>query len=134
MARSMWESRLSALVLAAAALAAAGCGGGSGQAVNRSGTLDLALDEYRILPAKIEIGTGTIVISARNRGVLTHNVVVQVPAKSEEDRPVELGRTPTAHPGQTVQTSIRLQPGTYRLVCTIANHENLGQYATVEVK
>jgi hypothetical protein len=26
-----------------------------------------------------------------------------------------------------------LEPGKYRLVCTIANHDNLGQYAELKV-
>ena len=38
-------------------------------------------------------------------------------------------------PGETAPAiKIALQPGTYRLVCTIANHDDLGQYGTLVVK
>jgi hypothetical protein len=29
---------------------------------------------------------------------------------------------------------VTLKPGKYRLVCTIANHDNLGQYAELKVE
>jgi uncharacterized cupredoxin-like copper-binding protein len=41
--------------------------------------------------------------------------------------------TKTLFPGQTAQTTVDLEPGKYRLVCTIANHDNLGQYAELKV-
>jgi hypothetical protein len=28
---------------------------------------------------------------------------------------------------------VQLEPGKYRLVCTIANHDNLGQYGELKV-
>ena len=34
-----------------------------------------------------------------------------------------------ALPRRDAQTTVDLKPGKYRLVCTIANHDNLGQYA-----
>jgi hypothetical protein len=57
-----------------------------------------------------------------------------VPAESEQQKPRPLGRTDTAHAGQTVTADVVLKPGTYRLACTIGNHVNLGQYATLEVR
>ena len=41
--------------------------------------------------------------------------------------------TKTLFPGETGQTTVDLAPGKYRLVCTIANHDNLGQYAELKV-
>jgi hypothetical protein len=32
-----------------------------------------------------------------------------------------------------VRTAVTLKPGKYRLVCTIANHDNLGQYGELKV-
>jgi plastocyanin len=124
-----------ALAVAAAALLA-GCGGAGETVVDRDGTLRLTLDEYRIEPEQIEVRAGRVHIVARNRGVLTHNVAVQEYAESEEATPVVYGRTRTAHPGQTVTTDEdpNLEPGKYRLACTIANHENLGQFGILYVR
>jgi plastocyanin len=124
-----------AVAVAAAALLA-GCGGAGETVVDRDGTLRLTLDEYRIQPEQIEVRAGRVHIVARNRGVLTHNVAVQEYAESEEATPTVYGRTRTAHPGQTVTTDEdpNLEPGKYRLACTIANHENLGQFGILYVR
>ena len=44
-----------------------------------------------------------------------------------------MGGTPTARPGTTVTGTVRLPPGTYRLACTISNHDDLGMWAELEV-
>ena len=45
------------------------------------------------------------------------------------------GGTRTAQPGETVTTTFpQLEPGTYRLACTIANHDDLGQYGKLIVQ
>jgi uncharacterized cupredoxin-like copper-binding protein len=121
-----------ALLGAAAVLSACG---GSTPVRDRDGTLRLKLDEYRIRPQALEVHTGVIRIVARNGGRLTHNVKVQQADDAQgSTTPVDFGGTPTAQPGQTVRSDpIRLEPGTYRLVCTIGNHENLGQYAELRV-
>ena len=56
------------------------------------------------------------------------------PAAIGEDEERQYGRTPTAHPGQRVETAVTLKPGKYRVVCTIANHDNLGQYGELKVQ
>lgn len=124
---------LAALTLA---LCAGGCGDDVHAVTDRDATLHLTLDEYRIMPRDIEVRAGRIHIVARNAGRLTHNVAVERFADSPEtDTIVELGRTATAHPGETVSetTEIVLKPGKYRLVCTIGNHDDLGQYGTLVV-
>ena len=122
-----------ALVVAAWA---GGCGDDGETVVDRDGTLRLTLDEYRIQPEQILVRAGRVHIVARNLGVLTHIVAVQSSAESEEATPAVYARTRTSHPGQTVSTDPdpALKPGKYRLVCTIANHENLGQFATLYVR
>jgi plastocyanin len=129
----MWLSRPAVILFASAAAVAGGCGGDD-LVVDRDAVLHLKLDEYRIRPGRIAVRPGRIRIVARNEGVLTHNVVVQVPAESEVQKPRQLARTDTAHPGQTVTAAVVLEPGTYRLACTIGNHVNLGQFATLEVR
>jgi len=134
MPRAMWVFRLALPTLAVSGALLAGCGGGSKTVVDRDGILRLTLDEYRIVPERIAVAPGRIHIVARNAGRLTHNVVVERRGGTSAASPVVLARTATAHAGQTVTASVDLRPGTYRLVCTIANHENLGQYATLYVR
>jgi hypothetical protein len=119
--------------LAAAALAATGCGG-EPMVTDRDGVLRLELTEYRIEPGALRTRAGEIKLVGTNRGRLTHNVaVVTAPAPGEDEE--ELGRTDTAFPGDVVRERepIVLRPGRYRVVCTIANHDNLGQYAELDV-
>jgi hypothetical protein len=120
-----------ALLLSAGALAT-GCG--EDPVVDRDGVLRLELTEYAVAPQDIVTKAGQVRIVARNRGVLTHNIaVVTAPDPGEDEE--ELGRTDTAFPGERVteREPIVLRPGRYRLVCSIANHDNLGQYAELEV-
>jgi len=45
-----------------------------------------------------------------------------------------LVRWPVAQPGAVVDREVRLRPGTYRFVCTVANHRALGMQATLRVR
>jgi plastocyanin len=118
---------------AALALSLAGCGGGpTARAPDRR--VELRLDEYRIVPERIEVPAGRITLVARDVGRLTHNVAVVPfarPLAGRRER--RYARTATAHPGDVVSAQVTLRPGRYRLVCTIANHDNLGQYAELRV-
>jgi plastocyanin len=124
---------LTALVLASAALA--GCGDGDPVRVDER-TLTLRLEEFRIVPEDVSVAPGRLRIVATNVGRLTHNV--KVVKEDEEDReapPSELGGTGTAQPGETATfTFENLEPGEYRMVCTITNHDQLGQYGELIVR
>jgi len=125
---------LAALALAASTVAA-GCGSDPPYTPAAGHTVRLRLDEYRVLPQRVTVPAGRIEIVARNTGRLTHNVaVVQFDRPLGEDQEKQYARTPTAHPGDVVRTSVTLKPGKYRLVCTIANHDNLGQYGELKVE
>ena len=46
----------------------------------------------------------------------------------------ELGGTRSTQPGESASMTFEnLEPGEYRLACTIANHDDLGQYGTLVV-
>lgn len=118
---------------AAAALATTGCGRGPVTVV-RGETLRLRLDEYRIEPSRIRIHAGRVRIVARDTGILTHNVAIESP-KRRPGRPfTQYARTRTMHPGQTATLTITLHPGIYRLACTIANHDDLGEHGILIVR
>jgi uncharacterized cupredoxin-like copper-binding protein len=133
--RDPFMRRLAALLLLGAS-AIAGCGGGPSYTHASGGVLRITLDEYRIRPENLEVPAGRIHLEATNTGRLTHNLVIESMEHEEGEEPTLYGRTDTLHPGQhgSEQAPITLKPGTYRLTCSIANHDDLGQYATLKVE
>ena len=48
---------------------------------------------------------------------------------------IEVGGTRSTQPGESASVTFEdLEPGEYRLACTIANHDDLGQYGTLVVE
>ena len=98
--------------------------------------LRVELDEFRVTPQNSIVSSGRLRIVATNVGRLPHNL--KVVREDEEDReapPTELGGTGTAQPGETATfTFEKLDPGEYRVVCTITNHDDLGQYGDLIVE
>jgi hypothetical protein len=123
------------MAVVGAAAAIAGCGGEPAAVTVRGDTVRVTLDEYRIHPQNIRVHAGRIHLVATDTGRLTHNLVVES-ITDDPTKQVVYGRTDTAHAGQTVteRDPLVLKPGRYRLACTIANHENLGQYGTLIVR
>jgi uncharacterized cupredoxin-like copper-binding protein len=122
-------------LLALGAVAFAGCGEGPAYVADDDAALQLTLDEYRIQPENIRVRAGRVHLVARNAGRLTHNLVVQEFDPPPGEEPKEYARTDTAHPGETVSErhDLVLRPGKYRLVCSIANHDDLGQFGELKV-
>jgi plastocyanin len=115
-------------------LAAVGCGGQEPVAIEGR-TLRLRLDEYRIMPQDVRVKAGRLRIIATNVGRLTHNVKIVRQDETDLEAPaVEVGGTRSTQPGESAPTTLHLQPGEYRLACTIANHDDLGQYGTLVVE
>jgi plastocyanin len=131
----MTGGRATSVLLVLAALTAAGCGSAVTYTHAANRHVVVRLDEYRVLPEHIQVTAGQITIDARNTGRLTHNLVVvqfKRPLGGEEEK--QYGRpTKTLFPGQTATTTVDLRPGKYRLICSIGNHDNLGQYAELKV-
>jgi uncharacterized cupredoxin-like copper-binding protein len=131
----MTGGRVSLLLVALAALPLGACGSDVAYTRAPDRRVEVRLDEYRVLPEHIEVRAGTITFVARNTGRLTHNLgVVQFDRPLGDEQEKAYGEpTKTLFPGETGQTTVDLKPGKYRLVCTIANHDNLGQYAELKV-
>jgi plastocyanin len=121
------------LVLCLSMTVIGGCGGGRA-AVATDRTIRFTLDEYRIVPQRIVAPAGRLRVVARNSGLLTHNLVIETNPGNPDAAPQSLRKLRTLHHGEQTQRTVTLKPGTYRLVCTIANHETLGQYGTLIVK
>ena len=122
-----------ALALALVSAAAGGCGSEPATIENR--TLTVRLTEYRLEPQDVRVRAGRLRVVAVNRGRLTHNLhVLREDPEDRERSPDDLGGTATAQPGDTRRhTFTDLDPGEYRIACTIANHDDLGMYGTLEV-
>jgi len=98
-------------------------------------TVRLALDEYRITPQAVVVGEGRIELVVRNEGRLAHDLKVVVPAEEPGDQPRELGGTATLRPGARGRASVTVRGAAeLELVCTLANHDDLGQYGTLVVQ
>lgn len=108
---------------------------GASSPVQIGGTkLTLRLDEYRILPQKVEIHAGRIKIVAENTGILTHTLAVERVRRAASGDPVILARTSTVMPGSSQEVKAYLHPGRYLLVSTIANQADLGMTGTLIVR
>lgn len=142
---SPWPTRAGAGALRAAAagailaaLALGGCGstgGGSGRTatVPAGKPVEVVAKEYSFDPKRIVVKRSAgakdvpIDLRLRNDGSLAHNLKV---LKGER----ELGGTPTFPGGETREGRVRLAPGSYSFVCTVANHRDLGMTGTLVVK
>jgi plastocyanin len=134
------RARASTLLLVTVALLA-GCGGEPASVTDRDATLRIEMTEYRFEPQNLEVQATDrpmrIHVVAKNTGDLTHNVVIEsIDADAEQGtgaQPIVFMKTDTAHPGETVSDDAYLQPGSYRVTCSIGNHDNLGQYGKLVV-
>ena len=123
------------LVACALTLLLAGCGAEDPVTIDGR-TLRLRLDEYRIMPQDVKVESGRLRIVATNVGRLTHNVKIVRQDSADLEAPVEeVAGTRSTQPGESTSVTIEdLEPGEYRLACTIANHDDLGQYGTLVVE
>lgn len=114
------------------ALAAGGCGDDDepGRTVTaKSGaTVTVIADEYSFDPEKIVLsGGGELKVELENEGTLAHNLRVF-------DGGDEIGGTDTFTGGKTRGAALTVGPGEYELVCTVADHAELGMTGSLVVK
>lgn len=120
-------------VLAILALTATGgCGGADAEGgrtatVPMGQTVRVSGDEYAFDPENVVVPGGVVAISFSNEGSLAHNLKV---FRGDD----ELGGTGTFVAGKTETAEVELEPGSYRLVCTVGDHEDLGMTGTLEVR
>ena len=124
--------RRSALTLALLSLLAAGCGGedqpGRTVTAPANAKLRVAADEYSFDPSTIVLqGEGTLTLTLINTGSLAHNLKL---FRGDE----EISGTPTLPAGRTEPTRLSLEQGSYRMVCTVGDHEELGMTGTLRVR
>ncbi len=113
--------------VAAAALVATGCGGSGPTVRERDGQVPIVLDDFSISPQRVRVPAGEVTFEVVNRGRAGHNFRV-------ERGDTEHVRLTTLLPGDRETASGRLRRGRYKMVCTVANHEELGMYGTLLVR
>jgi plastocyanin len=123
------------LTAALALLALAGCASdkeervGPALTVPAGGTMRVVAKEYLFDPGKVVVrGAGTLRVTLVNEGSLAHNLKVI----DRDDR--SLGGTPTFESGRTESGTVRLSRGSYKMVCTVGDHAELGMTGPLEVR
>jgi plastocyanin len=121
-----------ALTLALCSLLVAGCGGDDepGRTVTApaNAKLRVVADEYSFDPSTIQLrGAGRLDVTLQNKGSLAHNLKL---FRGDE----EVGGTSTLTPGRNESVRLNLEHGSYRMVCTVGDHEQLGMKGKVEVR
>ncbi len=128
--------RVPAALLCACALPlAGGCSDeeepGRSVTVRTGATVRMGADEYRFDPGRIVVRAegreARLRIVLANRGSLAHNIHIR---EGERD----LASTRSFPEGRRRSVSASLRPGSYRYVCTVGDHEELGMVGRLEVK
>jgi plastocyanin len=116
-----------AIAAALAALLLGGCGEPSPAVEARGGRVAIELDDFLIRPQWVRARAGRLTFSVSNRGRLPHNFRV----RGRAGEPVQIT---TLLPGEGASETVRLGRGDYKMLCTVANHEELGMTGTLVVR
>jgi plastocyanin len=118
--------RTTAALLAAAVLT--GCGGAGPTVQVRDQRAEIALDDFLIKPQNVRAQAGELTFSVTNEGRLGHNLRLRGGPGGEQVI------TTTLLPGKAATESVTLAAGTYTMLCTVANHEQLGMTGRLVVR
>jgi plastocyanin len=125
------------------ALAMAGCGGGTtggaGQPVPMPyapqapttegvGTVvTVEMTDFALALSQPTFTPGTYTFRASNEGQAPHTISINGPGVEDQTA------GGPARPGQEVEMTVTLQPGTYEIWCPVGNHQALGMTSTFTV-
>jgi hypothetical protein len=100
-----------------------------------SSEVRLRLDEFSITPQTVQVRAAPrIKISVVNVGVETHDLEVQADYLQKDGNPIIYNKPVVLQPSQSTSFKlINLRPGHYKLIDTVANHADLGDYGTLIV-
>jgi uncharacterized cupredoxin-like copper-binding protein len=135
--------RLAVLAPFAVAAVLAGCGSSSSsssapasstnaaasgaQSSSGAGALTLSETEFKITPATPTVAkTGTIAITVKNTGAVTHALAVQTPSGVVKTAPISPGSTATLKVDAA-------KAGRYTFFCPIGNHRGAGMQGVLVV-
>jgi uncharacterized cupredoxin-like copper-binding protein len=129
--------RLTIIVSFALAAIAAGCGSSSSSSSSNAaagapsggggGQLTLDESEFKITPANPRVaGTGTITITVKNGGAVTHALSVQTPSGTVSTGNIAVGASATVKVDAT-------KAGKYTFFCPIPGHRQAGMQGALVV-
>jgi plastocyanin len=84
--------------------------------------------EFRLAAYRTSVPAGTVRFNLMNYGEDGHDLVVRTAGGRQ------LARSAEVRPGGRTTVRLRLRPGTYRLLCGIADHAALGMRTTIRVR
>lgn len=91
------------------------------------------LEEVRVIATdfefeleEMEFAPSLYTFELRNDGASPHDLVIEGPD-------VDNARTPVIAPDERAQVDVTLEPGTYKLYCSVPGHEDLGMVAEITV-
>ncbi len=87
----------------------------------------MSLREFHLTPTTSRARPGGLRILARNAGAVAHQLAIGRGRSA-------LARTPVLPAGGRATLDVQLPPGTYRLFCTLSNHDTLGLYGSLVVR
>jgi uncharacterized cupredoxin-like copper-binding protein len=85
---------------------------------------EVSLEDFKISPTQVSVEAGDVSLVVTNKGPSDHDLEIEGVAKIRTLAP---GASDTLAAG-------RLEPGSYKLRCTIAGHAEAGMIGTLEVK
>jgi hypothetical protein len=88
--------------------------------------LNVALSEYHLTPDTVRAYSGTLTITVRNVGTLTHNLAITLGNFNE-------ALSPDLPAGSSTTMTVYLAPGKYLLRSTISDDQSLGLWGTLDV-
>jgi plastocyanin len=98
-----------------------------------SSEVRLRIDEFNITPQTVQVHAGRIKIAVVNVGVATHDVEVRADHTQKNGDPIPYNVPTVLKPGESTTFKVLLKPGHYKLLDTVANHADLGDYGTLIV-
>jgi plastocyanin len=126
--------RVAAVLIALGSQLVAACGeeeAPAGRTVTAAAEkpIEVVGTEYAFDPSTLVVeGEGKpIEITLDNQGSLAHNLTLF-------DGTAEVGATATFQGGESDTTAVDLEPGSYRMVCTVGDHEALGMVGELQVR
>ena len=108
-------------------------------------TVDAAMRDWEILLDPTTVPAGAITFDVTNDGPTTHEFEIFSGDADPASLPVENGVANTeglelidevedVTPGATAELSVDLEPGTYALICNLADHYEEGMFTSLEVE
>ncbi len=85
-------------------------------------TVNVTMKDFAFALDKTSVNAGTVTFNIKNEGPSPHNFVIN----EKEGSLIEMGKTATL--------KVDLKAGTYKYICNVAGHEQLGMVGNLTVK